>query len=396
MAITRTPRFRLPQWGEGSDKYPGRVGWNDILTLLDGTSGNPGAALAIPSGPLSARPEGGTFGRFFLATDQGTPEIPMSRLYYDGGTGWVEINTNGGGGAGQPVVINGTATEGRSPRSARSDHTHNIPVATSARPGAMSAAFAAMLEKAIYGPPTPSTMPIRNWRGAIQVANPQDPLDAANKRWVEDEAGYSSLKPDTLVRRFTNNNFRAGFAEHLDDVVTRRYLEAKSSWDDIANTIVTRGTDRTFYVGAPTKAQNPATKSYVDARASRQEWKTNVEPIPYGLPEILSLTGLIFDYRTTDDVPAEVRGTTREMGAFVDEVAADMPLLVTHDAEGNPERIRDRQLIWPVIRAVQELAETNGELAEENKALRGQVKTLERKARALESELAQIKHHLGL
>ena len=331
MAVTKTPRFSLPQWSAGTDAYPGRVGFNEIHQLLEDQ-----AAVVFPSGPVAARPRSGTFGRFFLATDQGSG----GRLYYDGGTGWIELNTNGGGGAGQAVVIGGVGSEGSSDRSARSDHTHPLPMATAANHGAMSSAHFEALTRATMQA-TAGTLAQRDNSGRLSAANP-NPTVGTNLVTVS----YLNTRLDST---------------------------ADATWDAVPNTPVVRGSDGTFYVASPTKGQNPTTKLYVDARVSRAEWKTNTRPAPYGLAELRRIAPALFDYREDEEVPAEARGTTDVLGAMVGDVATVMPLLTVTGEDGEPERIKDRELIWVAVQAIRELAAANDDLRGEITTLRAEL-----------------------
>lgn len=347
MAVTNTPRFSLPQWSAGTDPYPGRVGFNEIHQLLENQ-----AAVVYPSGAIANRPRSGTFGRFYLATDQGSG----GRLYYDGGSGWIEINTNGGGGAGMPVVIGGVGAEGSSDRSARADHTHALPMATTTTHGALASQHYEMLATA-----TPSivanTLARRGGTGQLSVAGPSHPDHAVNKRYVDDTAGTYLAEANTLVRRYSNGHFRVPGSGQGDlDAINRQYMNSVSTWRNEPGTWVRRGGDATFYVGEPTKNENPATKRYTDSRTSRRAWKENWRPAPYGLAQLRDLPVGIFDYRDDEAVPAESRGVRDVLGAYVEDVAALMPALAVEGEDGAPERIKDRELIWVAVQAIRELA----------------------------------------
>lgn len=109
---------------------------------------------------------------------------------------------------------------------------------------------------------------------------------------------------------------------------------------------------------APDKPEFYTTKSYVDGRVSRQAWKTNARPLPYGLTQTSELGArtLMFDYRDEDSTPFHVRHERDVLGAYVEDVAELMPLLATPSQEdGEPESIQDRALLWPVLRSIHEL-----------------------------------------
>ena len=230
MAQTNTTRFKLPQWSQGTDPFPGRTGWNNILKLLEDQ-----AAIAFPSGPVSSRPQSGTFGRFFLATDQGTPQAPASRLYYDGGTGWVELNTNGGGGPGTAIAIG--VLEGSSNRSARADHVHSFPLATSGGPGALSPQHFELLNGAASTVENGMLVRRTSGGGIVVPTTPGTSDHATSRSYVDNVAGTYQATPNTLVRRFSNGHFRVPNAPGPDDAVNLRTAEAVGTTDATPNAI---------------------------------------------------------------------------------------------------------------------------------------------------------------
>lgn len=373
MAQTNTTRFKLPQWSQGTDPYPGRTGWNNILKLLEDQ-----AAIAFPSGPISSRPQSGTFGRFFLATDQGTPTSPASRLYYDGGTGWVELNTNGGGGPGTPIAIGGSASEGTSNRSARADHVHSLPLATANNAGALSPQHFELLDGA--SSTVESGMLVRRTSGGnVSVPNvPGTSDNAASKNYVDNVAGTYQATPGTLVRRFDNGHFRVPNGPGPQDAINLQTAEAVGTTNATPNAIMKRfGNGAGGSVEDPGAEMSTANRRFVLARVSRRAWKENERPLPYGLAEIRELAKgtILFDYRDTEDTPESVRGNKDELGAYVEELAKIMPLLATIGEDGDPERIKDRSLIWPVVAAIGEIADRQD---------------------ALDARLHRVEGHLGL
>lgn len=80
MAVTSTPKFGLPQWGDGGDQHPQRGDWNTILAAIAS-----GAAEVLPPAAYATRPAPGARGRLFWATDQNS-------LYLDDGTTWQSIS----------------------------------------------------------------------------------------------------------------------------------------------------------------------------------------------------------------------------------------------------------------------------------------------------------------
>lgn len=398
MAETQTTRFKLPQWSLGTDPYPGRVGWNNILKLLEDQ-----AAIAFPSGPLSGRPQSGTFGRFYLANDQGTPAAPVSRLFYDSGSGWVELNTNGGGGPGTPIAINGTATEGTSSRSARADHVHSFPFATSGNPGALAPQHFDLLNGATAL--LHSGMLVRRTSGS-QVVVPTTPggtNDAASKAYVDTKTadiGTAShtVKPGELVRRWSgtgsNGTIHLPDPTAAEDGVNKRYADAlgSSSFTGQGGKIVRRWGSEHVSGPDPDKPEFYATKRYVDGRVSRAEWKVNAAPIQHGLDQVVELSQRLiqFDYRNTEDVPASVRGTTGQIGAYVEDVARIMPgLTIDSEDDGRPERIREAQMVWPAIRAI-------GQLEQKVQEKDARIAALVTENAALNDRIHRIEGYLGL
>lgn len=385
MAVTKTPRFLFDQWSEGTDPYPGRVGWMDLFKLIEGdpVNGKQGAAIAIPSGPISSRPTGGAFGRLFLATDQGVDPnsgTPTGIVYYHGGTsqGWVELNTNGGGGPGAAVVIEGTATEGKSTRSARADHTHVIRLATKSLHGAMASQDKEFLDNATSSA-TGGTLVIRGSGGQITAANPTSSAHLTTRFYVDDKIGefpasaktpHYGMNPATIVWRFnsgSNNpgSFDAPEPKHDNQVANKFYADQRAGDTYATGGYVVRRWSNGIggNVKDPDNPETLANKRYVDSRTSRKEWKENDRPLPYALAEIRRLRGRLFDYKSTEEAPLSMRGTKDVLGAYVDEFHEVMPLLtVASEEDGAPERIEDRELIWPVIAAIQELADAQDDL----------------------------------
>lgn len=310
MAVTKTPRFQLDQWSASSDPRPGRVDTNRIHALIESQ-----AAKVYPSGVLSDRPATNIFGSFYLATDQGVD----GRLYYNGGSGWVALNTVGGGGPGKPVVINGDGGEGSSLLAARADHTHALPLATRDNAGAMASQWAELCENA-SGAPTANSLAIRDSGGRLAIKDPIAAQHAATMDWVQNKVGSSGPFPGLMVRTGTGQSS----------------------------------------VLAPTHGLHIANRDYVNSRTSRREWKTNWKPLTVGLNEILDLQPGTYDYKP--DAPDTGEGV---YGAMVEDVATVLPDLTTNGEDGRPERIRDRELVWVLVKAIQDLAGRVEALAEE-------------------------------
>lgn len=171
MTVSKTPRLELEQYSAGTDPHPGRTKFNEERAQLDAL-----VAIAI-KGTTAQRPAAGKVNRFYWDTT-------VDRLYFDDGAAWKEVTTNGGGGIGTAIVPGAAATEGTSSRSARADHTHSLPVATSVLPGAMSATDKAKLDAATAAP-TPNTLVLLDANGRSQVAAPSAGGDITNKTYVD-------------------------------------------------------------------------------------------------------------------------------------------------------------------------------------------------------------------
>lgn len=353
MTVTQTPRFRLPQWSQGSDPRPGRVDTNQIHQLIESQ-----AAKVYPSGTYSNRPASGTFGSFFMATDQGE----SGRLYWDGGDGWVALNTTGGGGPGRPIVINGTATEGTSLQSARADHTHVIPFATKANAGAMPSQWAERMENATSSA-TAGTLAVRDSGGRLLSQKPTSAQHVATKDYV-DTLGTPGNAGNTIARRNSAGQIAVSNPTGAWDAANKGYVDSRIypvSQYPTGETVIRRWSDGSGgEVNDPKDMRTIANKRYVDSRSSRREWKTNIRENPYGLEEILQVDTYLYDYK--DGAPAV---GTDELGPMVDELARVMPLLTTDGDDGEPERIRDRAFIPVLIQAIQQLSQRVDELSDE-------------------------------
>lgn len=352
MAVTKTTRFQLPQWSQGSDPRPGRVDTNTIHQLIETQ-----AAKAYPSSTYANRPATNIFGSFFLATDQGVG----GRLYYNGGDGWIALNTVGGGGPGKPIVINGTAVEGSSLLAARADHTHAIPLATKDNAGAMPSQWAQLCGDATASA-TPGTVAVRDSGGRLTAAAPTSAQHVATRDWVEN-AGSTGANAG-LAARNSAGQMSVGNPTHPLHAANKAYVDDRIYPVDqysTGGTVMRRwSSGRGGNVEDPYNPLECANRRYVDSRSSRREWKTNIRENPYGLDEILQVDTYLYDYK--DGAPAV---GTDEIGPMVDELARVMPLLTTDGDDGAPERIRDRAFIPVLIQAVQELAQRVDELSAE-------------------------------
>ena len=352
MAVTKTPRFQLPQWSQGSDPRPGRVDTNTIHQLIETQ-----AAKVYPSGTYANRPGTNIFGSFYLATDQGVG----GRLYYNSGTGWIALNTVGGGGPGKPIVINGTAVEGTSLLAARADHTHTIPLATKDRAGAMASQWAELCENATAAP-TANTVAVRDSGGRLTARPPVSAQHVATMDWV---LNAGSTGPQAgLAARNSAGQMSVGNPSHPLHAANKQYVDDRIyPVDQYATgaTVMRRwSSGRGANVEDPYNPLECANRRYVDTTRSRTAWKTNIQPMRAGLNEIIDLNPVTFDYKA--DAPATGTGVH---GALVEQVARVLPQLVVNGDDGAPERIRDRELTWVLVNAVQQLADRVDELSEE-------------------------------
>lgn len=352
MAVTKTPRFQLPQWSQGSDPRPGRVDTNTIHQLIETQ-----AAKVYPSGTYANRPGTNIFGSFYLATDQGVG----GRLYYNSGTEWIALNTVGGGGPGKPIVINGTAVEGTSLLAARADHTHTIPLATKDRAGAMASQWAELCENATAAP-TANTVAVRDSGGRLTARPPVSAQHVATMDWV---LNAGSTGPQAgLAARNSAGQMSVGNPSHPLHATNKQYVDDRIyPVDQYATgaTVMRRwSSGRGANVEDPVNPLETANRRYVDTTRSRAAWKTNIQPMRAGLNEVRDLNPVVFDYKA--DAPATGTGVH---GGLVEQVARVLPQLVVNGDDGAPERIRDRELTWVLVNAVQQLADRVDELSEE-------------------------------
>lgn len=171
MAITPTLRFLLKQYGSGGDPHPNRAEFNAMIDSLENN------AAMFSQGITGARPAAGKRGRFYY-------DETVDRLYYDNGAAWKDANPNGGGGAGRALAIGAAGIEGTSARAARADHTHPLPLATAADPGAMSASDKAKLDGSTSAA-TADAIARRDASGRIAVGTPTAGGHATTKTYVD-------------------------------------------------------------------------------------------------------------------------------------------------------------------------------------------------------------------
>lgn len=187
MALTPATRTGLTKYTAGSDPHPGRVKFNEQVDLVDAIM-----ALAYQGNTVS-RPPAGKAGRFYWDN-----QVAGGRLYWDDGVAWKEITTNGGGGAGQAIVPGAAGAEGTSGRSARADHTHELPLATVAAHGAMRKEDKALLDTAT-ATALADALVRRDAGGRINISTPTNASNATTKAYVDGQITAAAQYVDGKV-----------------------------------------------------------------------------------------------------------------------------------------------------------------------------------------------------
>lgn len=257
MAITNTPRFGLKKYSVDTDPHPTRVEFN---LMIDGIENN---GVIASKGTSATRPSAGLGNRFYWSTD-------ALRLYWDDGVAWQDLNPVGGGGAGTPIVIGGTASEGDSARAARANHTHVIPLATTSADGAMPGTDKAKLDGSTASA-TANKLALRDGSGRAQFATPSSTNDAANKGYVDTAVATSApLNHSHSAADVTSGEFDparlpsvTGSAKGAMLAADKTKLDAATSVAT-ANAIVSRDAGGRFRAVDPSVAGDVATKGYVD------------------------------------------------------------------------------------------------------------------------------------
>ncbi|QGZ17126.1 minor tail protein [Arthrobacter phage DrYang] len=280
MAVSTTPRFGVEKYSAGTDPHPGRTKYNERMDAFEAL-----AAIAT-QGTTAARPAAGKGRAFYWDTQ-------VDRLYFDNGTTWKEVTTNGGGGPGAAISPGAAAAEGTSSRSARADHTHSLPLATAAVDGAMAKADKAKLDAASAAA-TANTIVMLDASGRAKVANPSASTDIANKSYVDTQdatkANVSHSHDAADVSSGTFNPARlpaatttaAGSMSAADKVKLNNASAAAT-----ANTIVMLDANGRAAVANPTLAGEIANKSYVDTQVGTRAPSAHTHPwsdISSGVP----------------------------------------------------------------------------------------------------------------
>lgn len=261
MAVSTTPRFGVEKYSAGTDPHPGRTKFNERMDAFELL-----AAIAT-QGPTGSRPSAGKARAFYWDTT-------VDRLYFDNGTAWKEVTTNGGGGPGAAIVPGVAAVEGTSGRSARADHTHNLPLATAAVDGAMPKADKAKLDAASPAA-TANTLVMLDAAGRAKVANPSATTDIANKTYVDTLAATKAASDHTHDAADVSSGV---FAAARLPVVTTSVAGAMSAADKVKlngasaaatpSTIVMLDANGRAAVANPSLAGEIANKTYVDTQVA--------------------------------------------------------------------------------------------------------------------------------
>ncbi|QNJ59592.1 minor tail protein [Arthrobacter phage King2] len=261
MAITTTGRFGFKVYGAGTDPHPNRDEFNALMNLIDSQ------AARTSQSTTAARPAAGKQGTFNWDTT-------ASRLFYDNGSSWREVTTNGGGGAGKPIEPGVAGVEGTSARSARADHTHNLPLATASADGAMPATDKALLNTA-SATPTPNSLVKLDASGRAQVAGPSAGGDIANKTYVDAQVATKAASSHSHdASDVTSGTFAAariplattGAAGAM--TAADRTLLNGASAAATPSTLVKLDAAGRAQVVSPSVAADIANKSYVDAQTA--------------------------------------------------------------------------------------------------------------------------------
>jgi len=391
MAVSNTSRFGLPQWSEGTDPRPGRTDTNAFLRAIEEK-----AAMYVPSGPLTSRPTAGIGGRLFAATDQGE----AGRLYYDTGTTWMEAGTVGGGGAGKAILAGPavTASEGTSPRSARADHTHKIPMASSTAHGALSSEHYDLLAGATPNVVNNALLKRTSAGHVYLPASGQGSYDPVHKQYVDDatsdlRAATAAVTGGAVVRRWSSGHISGPTPTKQEFYATKGYVDEKN-WHAAD---ITAGELGGYRVRWSNWAYDTAQTGSVftvsvnsDGRLMRftsaLKYKTNVQPYTADPRKLLAVEPVTFN-RYDEEAPGGVN-PHRELGVIADWNTNNLPEAVQYAPDPKTGQMGvegwDTQS-WAAAqqylhrwnaRRVDDLEERVGDLEDENDTLRSELKEL--------------------
>lgn len=271
MAVTNTPRFSLKQYSSGGDPHPTRDEHNAMIQAIETQ------AARYAGGATAARPAAGKSGTFYRDTE-------AKRVYLDDGGAWVDISTNGGGGAGADVVVGGTAAEGTSDRGARADHTHSLALATSTASGAMPSGDKAKLDAAT-ATSTAGALVVRDAAGRARFAEPAAAADVASRNYVD--VAVATRAPSSHTHTASDINSGTLSAARLP-LVSSTTAGAMSSADKVlldaatsaatAGTIAERDSAGRLAVADPSLAGDASTKGYVDQQVATRAPSSHTHP----------------------------------------------------------------------------------------------------------------------
>ncbi|ALY09352.1 minor tail protein [Arthrobacter phage Jawnski] len=271
MAITTTGRFGFKVYGAGTDPHPNRDEFNALMNLIDTQ------AARTSQSTTALRPAAGKQGTFNWDTT-------ASRLFYDNGSSWQEVTTNGGGGPGSVIVPATAGVEGTSARSARADHTHNLPLATASADGAMPATDKALINTA-SATSTPNSLMKLDGSGRSQVAAPAAGGDITNKTYVDAQVAtkantsHAHTAADitsgvlTVARLPLATTSAAGIIAAVDRVL----LDGASSAATPSTLVKLDAAGRAQVVN-PSVAADIANKSYVDTQIATRAPSSHTHP----------------------------------------------------------------------------------------------------------------------
>lgn len=227
----------------------------------------------------------------------------------------------------------------------------------------MASQWAELCENATTAP-TPGAVAVRDSGGRLTANPPVSAKHVATMDWVENTVGEPGNAGNTLARRNAAGRIAVTYPNGPFDAANKQYVDEHIyPVDQYATgaTVMRRwSSGRGANVEDPYNPLECANRRYVDTTRSRTAWKTNIQPMRAGLNEVRDLNPVVFDYKA--DAPATGTGVH---GGLVEQVARVLPQLVLNGDDGKPERIRDRELTWVLVNAVQQLADRVDELSEE-------------------------------
>ncbi|MGP4995562.1 hypothetical protein [Glutamicibacter ardleyensis] len=258
MAAEETIPHGLKKYSAGTDPIPGRAGHN---LMIDRINQIPGLGI----GPLSSRPAPSAGLRFWV-------EESTRRLSVNTGTEWAGIAEIGGV-APANVSVGGNPVEGLSARSARADHSHVLPLASSIESGAMSAADKQKLDRSAITL-IPNSLVLRDDANQFNVGTPTTQYHPTpkgyvdGKKWDGSDITTGVISPDRmqLVSQVAKGLMSPADKTKLDTatyIATGNMLVLRSSLGDSFFRFA-------LLTDAPTASNHATRKDYVDAEVSKK------------------------------------------------------------------------------------------------------------------------------